>query len=313
MRDVPEVTVVVVTFDSASLLPELFASLPPGMGDTSWRLVVVDNDSQDGSADLAARLRPDAVVVQTGRNAGYAAAVNAGVAAVPSREAVLVLNPDVRLRPGCVPVLLEVLRRPGTGIAAPRLLDGDGVRIDSMRREPSLLRAAADALVGARRAGRIGTLGETVSDEAAYRAEATPDWVEGSTMLVSRACLDRCGPWDESFFLYSEETEFALRARDAGWVTRYTPAAEAVHLEGGSNASPRLWALVVTNRVRLYRRRYTAPATAAFWALVLLRETSRAVLGKATSRAAVRALVDVARWRRTPGPQELLAAVGGTP
>jgi GT2 family glycosyltransferase len=110
-------------------------------------------------------------------------------------------------------------------------------------------------------------------------------------MAISAECRAACGPWDESFFLYSEETEYCLRARDLSYATQLEPSAEAVHLGGDSQVSPRLWSLLTVNRVRLYRRRHGAVATACFRAAVLLRETSRAALGRRASRAAVAALL----------------------
>jgi hypothetical protein len=80
------------------------------------------------------------------------------------------------------------------------------------------------------------------------------------------------------------------------------PGAHARHLEGGSSVSPRLWALLTLNRVRLYRRRHSLPGAAVYWAVVLLRESSRAALGNRCSRAAVRALLSRTRLRETPGP-----------
>jgi GT2 family glycosyltransferase len=238
------------------------------------------------------------------------------VAAAPPHTCVLVLNPDVRLLPGCVPALLAALRQPGTGIAVPLLVDGEGRRIDSLRREPTVLRILADAVLGATRAGRIGRLGETVTDDDAYRHPGVTDWAEGSTLLVDAGCLRRTGPWDESFFLYSEETEYALRARDHGLVTRFTPEARAVHLEGGSSTSVALWPLVVTNRVRLHRRRHGRLHTAVYWAAVLFREASRLPLRRPTNRAAVRALLDLPALRRAPGPHSVAprtGPVGGSP
>ena len=120
---------------------------------------------------------------------------------------------------------------------------------------------------------------------------SAPDWATGAIMLMSARCLAGSGPWDESFFLYSEETEFALRARDKGFVIRYVPEAEVTHLGGESGVSPRLWSLLQVNRIRLYRKRHTAGATAVFWAAVMLRESSRAALGRARSRAALAALL----------------------
>lgn len=303
------VAVVVVTYNSSRLLPDLIASLPSGMGDLKWQLVIVDNASSDDSVAQSRRLAPQAIVVETGRNAGYAAGINAGVAAAPPHGYVLVLNPDVRLLPGCVPALIAALNRPGTGLAAPHLIDREGIRIDTQRREPSIVRTLADALLGARRAGKIAGLGEVVTDEERYRQETLVDWAEGSTLLVSKACWDACGPWDESFFLYSEETDFALRSRDAGFSTLYTPSAHAIHLEGDSGQSPALWALLNLNRVRLYRRRHGLALGALYWAVLVLREGSRAMLGRPVNRAAIRALLSPSKMRATAGP-DLVRTLG---
>jgi N-acetylglucosaminyl-diphospho-decaprenol L-rhamnosyltransferase len=300
-----DVAVVVVTYNSEPLLADLFASLDEGLGGASWQLVVVDNASADDTVATARRLNAAATVVETGRNAGYAAGINAGVAGAPAHGAVLVLNPDVRLRPGCVPELLRALALAGTGIAVPRLVDGDGRLIHTMRREPSVLRTLGDAVLGARRAGLIPVLGEVVTDPRRYTEPAVVDWAEGSTVLVSAQAWQLCGPWDESFFLYSEETDFALRVRDRGLVTRYVPTAEAIHLEGDSRESPGLWCLLNLNRVRLFRRRHGRLRTIAYWAALCLREGTRAVQGRATSRAALRALLSPRRLREVPGPHSV--------
>jgi GT2 family glycosyltransferase len=296
------VAVIVVTYHSESLLPELIASLGPGLAPVPWHLVVADNASTDATVETVRRLAPAATVVELAGNRGYAAGINAAVAAAGPHTAVLVLNPDVRLGPGCLAPLLAALRVPGTGIAVPRLADGTGALIPTMRREPSVLRVLGDAVLGATRAGRYRAIGEVVTDECAYAAPAITDWAEGSTLLISAQCWRACAPWDESFFLYSEETDFALRARDAGYATRFTPQARAVHLGGESRQSAGLWSLLALNRVRLYRRRHGLLAGIAFWAALLLRELSRAAIGRRPSRAAVRALLSPARWRERPGP-----------
>jgi len=296
------VTVAVVTWNSADVLPGLIASLPAGAGGVPYHLVVVDNASSDDTVEVARTLAPDATVLQTGRNAGYAAGVNAAVAATPDSPAVLVLNPDVRLEPGCLATLLAALDEPGTGIAVPRLSDADGRLIHSMRRRPTLLRAYADAVVGATVAGRWPALGEVVTDAERYEHDARPDWAEGSTQLVSRACLDACGPWDESYFLYSEETDFHLRAGRLGHGVRYVAAAGAQHLEGGSGTSPRLWALLTANRLRLFSRLFPRPQAALYWLALLLRESTRALRGDAIARAAVRTLVRPSLLRAPRGP-----------
>lgn len=296
------IAVVVVTFNSEHHVEGLIASLPEGLRGLRWQLVVADNASSDATVKLVRELAPEATVVEVGRNAGYAAGVNAGVAAAAPHDAVLVLNADVRLTPGCVAGLVEALRDPRVGIAVPRLVDGDGRLILTMRRRPTVLRAWGDALFGAQRVGRYPRFGELVTNHADYARDRDTDWAEGSTQLVAATCFSRVGRWDESFFLYSEETDYALRARDAGLVVRYVAASTAVHLEGESQESPGLWRLLTLNRVRLFSRRHGSLATVAYWAAVTFREATRAVLGHRISKAAVRALVDPRTLRETPGP-----------
>ncbi|NPC97939.1 glycosyltransferase [Nocardioides sp. zg-DK7169] len=297
------VLVVVVSFNSGHLLPGLLATLPAALDPVPWRLAVADNGSHDDSVAVVRDLAPEAVVVEMGRNAGYAAGINAAVAAGGACTAVLVLNPDVRLDAGCVPTLLTALREPEVGVAVPLLRDADGVRIDSLRREPSVLRAWADAVIGADRAGRLGGLGETITDEARYREPCDTAWAEGSVQLVDVECWARVGDWDESYFLYSEETDFHLRVGDAGQVVRFVPTARATHLEGDSGVSPRLWPLLTANRVRLARRRQGLAAAWAVWAALVLREATRACLGRPPARAAVRVLLSPRLLRRPAGPE----------
>lgn len=309
------VAVLVVTWNSAAVLPGFIASLPQGMAGLDWRLVVADNDSADDTVEVLRSLAPDATVVQTGRNAGYAAGINAALGAAAQWEggyrAALVCNPDIRMREGCAKTLVDALDTPvgggaRVGISVPLLYEEDGrTLVLSLRRESSVTRALGEAVLGNRRAGRFPRWSEMVTDPAAYARATRADWATGALMALSKSCLDACGAWDESFFLYSEETEYCLRAGDRGFTTRLEPSAGAVHLGGDSKVSPRLWTLLTVNRVRLYRRRHSAAATAAFRAAVLLRETSRAALGRAASRAAVAALLTTrstsTHWTTTAG------------
>lgn len=285
----PAVAVVVITWNSAGELPGLIESLPDGMRGTRYQLIIADNASADETVAVARRLTPDCTVVQTGRNAGYAAGFNAGLAAAHRYDAALILNPDIRLSPGAIAALYGALGD-GVGIAVPRIRNEDGSLARSLRREPTIGRALGEAVLG-QRSGRFAALGETVVDDSAYSRTNAVDWATGAIMLISADCLATCGPWDESFFLYSEETEFALRARDYGFLTRYVPQAEVTHLGGELRVSPRLWSLLQVNRIRLYRKRHSVAASAAYWSAVMLRESSRAALGHARSRAAAAALL----------------------
>lgn len=296
-----EVTVVAVTWNSEELLPALLASLGPGMdGVASWELVVADNASRDDTVGTVARLAPHATVVQVGANRGYAAGINVALDHAPPSRAYLLCNPDVRLAPGACGHLLAALSEPGTGVTVPRLRRPDGRLLRSLRREPSLPRAFGEALLGGDRAGRLRLLGEVVRAEGAYTRPWEPAWASGAAMLVSRDCLRRVGRWDESFFLYGEETDFALRARDAGLSIRYCPEAEAVHIGGEAHTSPELYGLLMRNRAELYARRHGTAASTLFRGGLALGEALRAARGSARGstrgsalhRAALRSLLD---------------------
>ena len=275
--------IVIVTYNSAHVVGDLLDSLPRALDGLIADVVVVDNDSQDDTCRVVSA-RPECRLVRA-PNAGYAAGINRGVEELPPHVHVLVLNPDVRMHPGSVRRMIEVLAQPGTGIVAPKVVGGDGRLVLSLRREPTLSRALGFG------GTRHPALSEYVTDPSAYETEQSSDWALGAVLLVRRECHDALGGWDESFFLYSEETDFCLRAGDAGWTTRYTPLAVATHIGGQSGTSHRIHSMQILNRVRLFRRRHGVVASLAYHVLSALSEMSWIARGHAQSWASVRALL----------------------
>ncbi|MBB4939081.1 GT2 family glycosyltransferase [Streptosporangium album] len=295
----PRIAVVIVTYNSAEVLGGCLRSLLDGSrGVRLEGVVVADNASKDDSLRIAEKASGLPLqTVQLGRNAGYAAAVNAGVEAldIQQLDAVFVINPDCRLHPGALAPLADALRQPGRGIAVPRLTNPDGSLQPSLRRTPTVRRALAEAVIGGDLAGRIGTLGELVTDPREYERPGAAAWATGAAMLVSTDVIREIGPWDESFLLYSEETEFALRAADRGWALWYEPASVVEHIGGDSGVNPTLAALLIVNKVKLFRRRRSTPAAFVYYLAVVLGEGLRALAGRRTSRASVVALLRPSR------------------
>jgi GT2 family glycosyltransferase len=287
----PSVSVLVVTHDSAALLPAFLDALVDGAAGVEHELVVADNASSDGSADLVRRLRPDATVVDVGDNRGYAAGVNAGLTAVRGSDAVLVCNPDVRLGASAVLRLREALGRPGVGVSAPRTTTTTGRLVPSLRRDATVRRVLGEAVLGGTRASRYADWSQIIGDDEAYTVAHAVEWASGAVLLCSRVCLDAVGPWDESFFLYSEEVDFQLRARELGFTIWYEPDATAVHDGGALHTSPDLWALQMRNKVRLFRRRHGAVHTAAYRGAWVAYETIRLPVGNGIHRRGLRALL----------------------
>jgi N-acetylglucosaminyl-diphospho-decaprenol L-rhamnosyltransferase len=293
------VAVVIVTYNSAEVLADCLASLRPSEGVELAGVVVADNNSRDKSLRIAQDADGLSVhTVQLGRNAGYAAAINAGVAVLPDDvDAVMVLNPDCRLRPDTLRRLADALERPGIGIVAPRLLNPDGTLQPTLRRMPTVGRAIAEAVLGGDRAGRFGA-GELVTSAKEHDRPGVVPWATGAAMLISMTAWRKVGPWDESFLLYSEETEFALRAADHGFKLWYEPAAIVEHIGGESGTNPTLAAMVVVNKVKLFRRRRGPVASAVYFGAFVAGQGVRALAGRRTCRAAVVALLRPSRRLR---------------
>ena len=280
------VAVVTVTFNAADHVTAMVASVQAGRSAGAVPIVAVDNGSTDGTVGELRKLAGVQVVEQS--NLGYAGGVNRGIEVAPADHDILVLNPDMVLQPGCVEALSETLHRSASNaIAVPALYNEDGELQPSLRREPTWWRTLAETLVGGTRAGRLG---EAYRPEASVAEPQVADWATGAAMLVRREALDELGPWDESFFLYSEETEFCLRVRDAGYRLVVEPQAAAMHIGGEMSRNPRLWALRAVNRVRLHGRRRGRLATAMFRATAILFELRRALTGDVVSRTALSAL-----------------------
>jgi N-acetylglucosaminyl-diphospho-decaprenol L-rhamnosyltransferase len=283
----PDIAVVIVTYNSAQVIGDLLESLPKALDGLTADVVVVDNGSSDGTAELVSALGVCRVVRSA--NVGYAGGINRGVREAQPAQAILVLNPDVRLHPGSLPPLLAALRAPRTGIVAPRILTPQGDLHLSLRREPTLPRALGLTKT------RLPAFSEYVHGPSAYSRPCTVDWALGAVLLMSRECYDVLDGWDESYFLYSEETDLSLRARDAGLLTRYEPDSVAVHIGGQSGRSHRTHAMQIVNRVRLYRRRHGALASWAYYWLVVANQMSRAARGRRESWHAAVALLSLRR------------------
>lgn len=306
-EDPAEATVVIVTYNSGAEIDALLDSLRGEAVQTALRVVVADNSSSD---DTVARIRrrEDVTLVRTGGNLGYSAGINAAQRAAPLDEHRLILNPDLVVRPGAVRALLDRLAASRAGIVAPAVVDADGQRTPSVRREPSLTRALGDAVLGAHWRGRPTWLSDMDWRDEDYGSAHPIDWASGAALLV-RAEVAAAIRWEERFFLYSEETELQRRVRDAGWEVWFEPGAVVQHRQGGSGASNALVALSEVNRVRYIRRHHGRAYTSAYRGAVALHNAAR--IARPGARHALGVVLRGAAWRDLPGPRRDAAPLTG--
>ena len=284
--------IVVVTHNSAQVVAQLLDDLHEVTRVVGAPVIVVDNGSTDNTLTLVAS-RPEVRLVACD-NLGYAAGINRGVSAMGQVEAILVLNPDVRLDLSSVEVMLSALQQGHIGIVAPKVVSPDGVLQQSLRRTPTLGRALGLGATG------LPVFSEYVSAADDYARAHEADWALGAALLISWGCWRATGGWDESYFLYSEETDFCLRAGDLGYTTWYEPGAIVSHIGGASGRSGATHAMQVLNRVRLYRRRHGILSSWLYFFLTLVGELSWLARGQANSWPAILAML-----RPSLRPQQL--------
>ncbi|WP_125774737.1 glycosyltransferase family 2 protein [Antribacter gilvus] len=233
----PELSIVVVTYHSADWIGRCLGAVPTALGGRQAEVVVVDNASTDGTADLVARDHPDVTLVRNVVNTGFAAAVNAGVAA-SSAPWVVLLNPDTISRPGALANLLAFAEaRPGHGLYGGRTLTETGeVEPSSCWALPTVWSTACFAL-------GLSTL---FPRTRLFDPESMGRWprdsvrevgmVTGCLLLVPRPVWDELGGLDERYFVYGEDADLGARARAAGYRPVITPDAEVVHAIGQSSS-----------------------------------------------------------------------------
>jgi GT2 family glycosyltransferase len=156
-------------------------------------------------------------------------------------------------------------------------------------------------------AARLGLPTELIRDPSRYSVDGPVGWATGGLMLIDASCADAVGPWDESYFLYDEEVDYALRAADLGYPVWYVHEAHAIRLGGTDRAAPWAAALMQRNRVRTLARRRGSLFASTAAAGLIIGSAMRAAAGRPEARAGLWALV------RSPTPAEIRARYGPSP
>jgi GT2 family glycosyltransferase len=244
----PRVSALIVSYNTRTLLLESIASVvdQPGV-----ETIVLDNASHDGSPQAVAARFPSVQLIRSDSNIGFAAGVNRAATCARGRS-LLILNPDARLEPDALDLLLEVLdRTPRAALVGPTLCYADGSAQPAAFRFPGLAQLALDLfpidrLMASRLNGRVSSSGPPVQI----------DHPLGACMLIDRAAWTDVGPLDEGYFMYLEEIDWCRRARLRGWQIWHHPGALAIHHGGQSTRQQpdAMFAQLWRSRLRYYQR-----------------------------------------------------------
>ena len=222
------VAAVVVTYDALPWIEHCLDSL------AGVETVVVDNGSRDGTVAFVREHYPSVSVIES-ENRGLAAGWNLGVEATDSRW-VLLLNADAWLAEGALGRLAEFGgTRPRAAVVGPRMRNPDGTLQRSVRGFPTVWRLATEYLFLRKLAPRSSALNAFYAGGFDHDEVREVEVVMGACMLVRREAIEEVGPCDEDYFLFSEETDWCYRFREAGWEIVFFPGAECTHVRGAAH------------------------------------------------------------------------------
>lgn len=251
---VPDISVVIVSWNSKAFLEDCLESLAKGH-DRPYEVIVVDNDSSDGSPAVVRRF-PWVTLIQSGTNLGFAKGNNLGIRHSRGRYIALI-NSDVKVLPECLDQLAEFLdANPGVGMVGPRIFSGDGRQQSSCRRFPSLWNNACEIFGLNKLFPQSGFFAGEHMSYFGYDRACEVDVLVGCFVMARRTAVAAFGLLDEDFFMYSEDIDWSRRCRRAGWNVMFYPGAAAIHYCGGSsnNAPLRFAVAQEQSRLQLWRK-----------------------------------------------------------
>lgn len=229
-----ELSVVILNWKVKELLRQCLISVYRETSDVDFEVIVVDNDSRDGSAEMVMKEFPQAKLIVNNRNLGFAAGNNAGIE-VATGEFVLLLNPDTELMDNAFGTMVRIMRaNSDVAVLGPTLLNADRSLQPSVRRFPTPLSQALVMLKLHHVFPRLKPVMRYFADGFDYLAVAKVDQVMGAAFMVRRSAFERLGLLDERFFIWFEEVDFCKRVVDAGFGVMYTPEACVIHHGGES-------------------------------------------------------------------------------
>ncbi len=232
----PTVSVVIVNWNTREILRDCLRTVYEQTKEVEFEVIVVDNASADGSADMVRTAFPRALLLANSTNRGFAAANNQGLEVAKGRY-VLLLNSDTLVLDGAIDKMVRFAEaHPEAAATACQVLNPDRTVQSTCFRFPSALNLLLAALYLNKLFPRNRFCGRERMTWWDGQDARPVDVVAGCFMLVRREAIEQVGVLDESYFMYGEEADWCYRFWKAGWRVLYTPTAQIVHLGGVSSA-----------------------------------------------------------------------------
>ncbi|HET6142771.1 MAG TPA: glycosyltransferase family 2 protein [Candidatus Acidoferrales bacterium] len=254
---VTNLSIVIVSWNTKKYLEECLTSLRTIDGNLSVEIIVVDNDSADGTPDMIRSEFPDVKLIETGANLGFAKGNNVGIKEATG-EYICLINSDVNVPSDCLQKMYEYMeQQPTIGLLGPGMLRTDGRVHRSGMRFPSLWNIFLRALFLDSLFKSTGLFGGFLMKDFHFDQTRDMDVLNGWLWMARRDALHKVGPLDGRFFMYAEDVDWCKRFKLAGWRVVFYPEAKALHYGGASAANARSRFNVEMQRANLqYWKKY---------------------------------------------------------
>jgi len=237
MTQAPDLSIIIINWKSADFLRKCLQSIFANASDLSFEVIVVDNASFDGSAELVEREFPGVRFVQSTENLGFAGANNLGVRSAKGRN-VLFLNPDTEVIGTALELMSSFLdATPNAGVVGCKLLNSDfSIQTSCIQAFPTILNQALDAealrkMFPKARLWGMRPLFEDGSEPTVVEV------VSGACLMIRRSVFEETGLFNTDYFMFSEDVDLCFRTKQTGWNTYYVGRAVVIHLGGQSSRS----------------------------------------------------------------------------
>ncbi len=246
-----DLSIIIVNWNTKDLLDSCLDSIFSSTSTRYWEIIVVDNASTDGSAEMLEERHPSVRFIANDSNVGFARANNIGLKESSGRY-VLFLNSDTLIRDNSIDRMLSYMsEHEDVSFLGPRLLNKDGSLQVSALRIPTLYNSIGDLLFGFFKSGFWSRF---TTRYPSYDREINAGWLSGACLMCSGDSIKKLGGWPEEFFMYSEDVMLGVNAEKSGMRKVYFPDAEILHLIAGSTKDEiERIACIFENRIKLRR------------------------------------------------------------
>jgi hypothetical protein len=262
-----DLTVIIVNWNTKDMLRNCLSSLREELKTTNGSVIVIDNDSRDGSREMVGDLFPEMYLINSGRNAGFAAANNIGLKMCISQN-ILFLNPDTVVLPGSIRKMVEVMiEYPSVGAVGCKMVDESGKVLPmGLQWFPSPFTELVSLLLVSKHTLKYfrNILPYKNPEESGYVKK-----IFGGCFLVRKDVLDRVGYFDDRFFMYVEDVDLCRRIIEGGWKIYYLSETEIIHYCGASSnkAGNYFSVLMKYESIWKYMEKYYGKLGAGFYKL----------------------------------------------